>query len=314
MRAPREVIVPGELHPVLVRLLPALDTGARHWLSLLLAPLAGSAWPGVAWRWSRLTPTWFPVELSLRTGNPAVRYALEITAPETPMWRRLAGAAAFLSELGLLRPPTSAGPEPVEESQGPLDRLLPLLLTWHSTATDLRWAVWLGGRHEAGLDRFKLYVEVPRARRAEAALLARRATGLDSLPGTPVMVGLDLAGERQEWYVEPGPVSRDEVSRLVGAETVAVLDRVAGGTWRPGRPAFSVAVTPGTGLETTVVLDPRELCGPDGTSPDQLAAAVCHAGLAWDDPRGLLDLSPRAAVVSVAGGLVPAVTLGLCVV
>ena len=293
----------GGLHPALAARLPLLGRRAAAWLPRLLAPVLRSSWPDVAWRWSRLTPTWFPVELGVSTAGDTVRYALEVTAPETPMPRRLAEAVRFLVGLD---PALAHALTPTRDC--PVRRLLPTLLAWHATAPDLRWAVWLGVRHRDGEDRFKLYVEVPPDRRRDAVGLALRLTGLEELPGAPVMVGLDLDGDRQEWYVEPGPVTRERALQVVGPEAVDVADLLAGGAWRPRRPAFSVAVAPGAAPLTTLVLGPRELGGPYA-DPAHWLDLTGRGGPAWPHGRDLLAGAERVSVLSVTGRTL---TLGCC--
>lgn len=106
----------------------------------MLAPLARSEWPEVAYRSSRLTPDGSPVELAWTTRDPAVRWTAEVAAPEVPSTDRWTLAAA-----------RAALPAGTVAAVAGLQRRAPL-----------RYGAWLGGRHdEDGNDRFEVYAEVP---------------------------------------------------------------------------------------------------------------------------------------------------------
>lgn len=131
------------LAATLTRLATVAPVGAGRAQAVLdevLAPLARSAWPEIAYRSSRLTPDRSPVELAWTSRDPAVRWTAEVAAPEVPSSARLALAAARAS----LPDATTA-------------RLAGL-----QQGGRLRYGAWLGGRHdEDGTDRFKVYAEVP---------------------------------------------------------------------------------------------------------------------------------------------------------
>lgn len=131
------------LAATLSRLVTVAPVGARRAQAVLdgvLAPLARSVWPEIAYRSSRLTPDRSPVELAWTSRDPAVRWTAEVAAPEVASSARLALAAARASL-----------PDATVAALAGLQRGGPL-----------RYGAWLGGRHdEDGTDRFKVYAEVP---------------------------------------------------------------------------------------------------------------------------------------------------------
>ena len=125
-------------------MLDAAGRAGAAWLAPALAPLAGSVWPEVAWRFSRLTRDGCPVELGFSTHTPAVRATLEVAGPECGTHARLDAACALLQALGLPSPDA------------------PRVAAWRAlqAGAALRWGSWVGLRHEAGKLRAKLYVEL----------------------------------------------------------------------------------------------------------------------------------------------------------
>jgi hypothetical protein len=145
-------------------------------LDVCLAPLGRSAWPEVAWGFSRLTTTHFPVEFGFSTQEDVLRVTLEVAGPETPDDLRLDAALDLVAELGLARPAAAT------------------VAAWRElqSAAALRWGCWLSLRQtERGIG-VKLYIEAPRGVKAE---------GCEHVPGSRLhMVGYDLGSAASEYY------------------------------------------------------------------------------------------------------------------
>jgi hypothetical protein len=186
------------------------DAGRRA-SSALRSVLAGvyhSEWPDVAWEFSSLTGDGFPVEFTFSTQNSDFRYTAEVAGPETASSDRLRRAIAFAGESGteaydFLKAVQRAGP--------------------------LRYGAWIGGRHGASGDSFKIYVEAPMgycesadSRIAELFgtrdLLAHRATPLK-------LIGYEPASQRYEFYFKTTALERWEVSLLLRNLGLAACDR-----------------------------------------------------------------------------------------
>jgi hypothetical protein len=122
---------------------PAVRAAAA--LERVLAALESSPWPEVAWRFSQLCPSGWPVELVWRPGWPGVAWVAEIGGPEIDERARLDRAAGLATALG------GASPD-----AGWMARIAAL-----QAGMRLRWGAWLGGRHDGAGDRAKLYAELP---------------------------------------------------------------------------------------------------------------------------------------------------------
>lgn len=128
----------------LQRVAPLPTLRARDALARFFESLEHSVWPEIAWSFSRLTNTGVPIEFAWSSRDLAVRYTVEADAPEAADTQRLAIAAHRLQhDFGCL----------VNES----------LETWVSAQTcgPLKFGAWIGGRHTAQSDAFKLYIELP---------------------------------------------------------------------------------------------------------------------------------------------------------
>lgn len=125
--------------------LPAQADAAQAMLSRLLAPLAESVWPEMAWRFSSLTNTGVPVEFAWTTREAAVRWTAEVAAPETDDGERLAIAARALD--------------------WPLDSSPTDLALWfeHQRDCRLKFGAWASARHGDGTAT-KLYADLPSGR------------------------------------------------------------------------------------------------------------------------------------------------------
>ena len=126
---------------------PAATRQARTALDVILAPLRHSAWPEVAWKFSTLTASGCPLEISFNSAERCVRYTAEVAGPECDHSDRLALALSVTTEL-------SGGQRIPRELIDELVRL--------QRGGTLHWGAWVGGRHDGKRSRFKLYAEVPR--------------------------------------------------------------------------------------------------------------------------------------------------------
>ncbi|GGC63039.1 hypothetical protein GCM10011504_46550 [Siccirubricoccus deserti] len=119
---------------------PAAVARGRAALHGTLAPLDGSAWPEVAWRFSDIAPGGFPAELIWRPGCPGLFWTAEPAPPEIPAKDRMPAALRRLDALGTALPSASVA------------------LARRAAVMGNGRGIWLGGRHDADGDRYKLYV------------------------------------------------------------------------------------------------------------------------------------------------------------
>ena len=172
-------------------------------LALFLKGITASPWQKVAWSFSRLTGDGFPVEFAFSSADEAIRYTTEVAGPEVEEERRLDHALEHLAGL--------AGLRLSEETDTLFHRI--------QASRHLRYGAWAGGRHGAGTDRYKLYVEVPPEGEKEARLF------LDTLmEGVPfqsicetrlVMIGCEPGSSRIEFYFRANRPEPWEVSLLM---------------------------------------------------------------------------------------------------
>lgn len=158
---------------------------ARRSLRLLLdwTMFAPGAWSG-----SRLTMHGLPVEFAFDSGDQALRYCVEIADPCADAGMRLQQALAALRRVG-----ADAIETQVLEQFANLQK-----------GCALRFGAWVGGRHTATSDRYKLYVEVPPTQAARAHEWSERLAGPLTLPGgqrfRAGLIGYDIARRRLEFY------------------------------------------------------------------------------------------------------------------
>jgi hypothetical protein len=187
-------IPPGRLTAILgnARLLGA-DAQGLALLGRAMAPLERSAWPHVAWRFSRLTADGCPVELGVSTHRGAFRVTLECAPPECPEPTRLDAALALLRALDMPLP----APEHVAAWRARQAGRAP------QAGSALRWGCWLGLRFGRGAVGAKLYVELPR-----------------ESPNAPRMLGHDVRRMADELYAtlpDPSEATLRHAMRGLGA-------------------------------------------------------------------------------------------------
>jgi hypothetical protein len=254
-------------------------------LDVCLTPLDRSAWPSVAWGFSRLTTTHFPVEFGFSTHDDRLRATLEVAGPETPDDLRLDAALSLATALG------GAAPEAAK------------VAAWRElqSAAPLRWGCWLSLRQaERGVG-VKLYIEAPRGVTAE---------GIDHLPGSRLhMVGYDLNSRAAEYYFIWPRVGALEcgarLRSLVAADAEALIAELESVARRPvatalrhgrlgvsrmdGRAGVALFVDSSTVRGGAVALRPRMMTNRRGG----------YAALLGDRPdpalpnHGVLTLIPR---------------------
>jgi len=205
---------------------------AERALGTALAGLRRSCWPEIAWGASRLTNTGYPVEMSWSSRDASVRWTAEVAGPETPEAKRLNAALRVLAGLGV-------------------ETGVPDWLMSHPGQA-LRFGAWIGGRHDAERDRYKLYIDM-----AGADLPADLVRSLAnwSIPARVVwrMAGMDAASGAVELYGRLARPQIWEVERLLarcGRDASGVIDLAAGLT---GLPAGDYLLPGTAGLSLTTM-------------------------------------------------------------
>jgi hypothetical protein len=181
--------------------------GAAEALGLLLEGFCRSSCPEVAWRSSGLTGDGFPVEIAFTEADASFRYTVDVAGPETDVGERLYRAECLLERLGSPLP---------EDWSARLRRM--------QEEGQLRWGVWMGGRHSAEGARFKLYTEVPEGSREAWSLAADRLGAAPLLLRgslVPRFVGVEPATRRIEIYFRVPRLEVWEVERLLGRTGLA---------------------------------------------------------------------------------------------
>lgn len=125
------------------RLDPDPAARARRSLHRICEGIQASVWPDVAWQFSALNGDGYPVEFVFSSADSAVRYTAEVAPPEFNQQERLCRAASLCEQLGGVR-----------VNRDWLRRMKKM-----QSEISLRYGCWLGGRHDAAGDRYKIYVE-----------------------------------------------------------------------------------------------------------------------------------------------------------
>lgn len=166
----------------------ALEAILAGWSSSLDGPHAGRLAGG------------FPAEVVCTTRDAAARYTCEVAGPGVAPHRRIHGLPMLLPAIAAERP-------------WPFAHL-------QDAAGGLEWGAWIGGRHTASADAYKLYVEAPRplAPRALAELreaLGSRGALLDSQAYKVRFVAFDPASARVELYFRCSRLAPRELGGLM---------------------------------------------------------------------------------------------------
>jgi hypothetical protein len=183
--------------------------GALGWtvppdLAAAAAQLGRSIWPEMVERWSRLTPTGFPIEITVTDTDSILRWATEIAGPEIANAHRLGLVAMHLASV------SQPVPSPLLEALQAAQR-----------GRDLQYGAWLGGRAIANAPaRFKLYGEIPAGVPCHAIPLppALRDVIAHAPNGArPCMLGVEPVRGRLEIYVRLPTLDPDDLRPLLRA-------------------------------------------------------------------------------------------------
>lgn len=203
---------------------PALAHRARTALDEVLAPTAVSALGTAAWGCSALTPTGYPVELTVSSARNELRWVAEVQAPEADP------ASAPARALAACGPDLT--PDQVETATG--------LLEQRRRGSGLRFGAWIAGRHSVRHDVRKLYLElVPGDTMPGAELLAGLAE--------PRFIGLTADGSGTvELYARVRPRVLYPLEQLVQRSGLPLPGDVLSGrlaAWGHGRAVPSHALS-----------------------------------------------------------------------
>jgi hypothetical protein len=214
--------------------------GAAESLSDCIKSFGATRWPGVVWRFSRLSVDGSPLQFDFSTADDSLRFATEVSGPEFAAGARLRAAAALIERLGVAAVPAER------------------LRAWESlqSGRELRWGAWLGVRHDGSTVRAKLYVEVPLELRTDRRI-ARPIVPSSRL----MMIGYDCSGNAEEHYFRQPQMDADELAAFVSAAGGAtqrrpLIDAFAELCALPPRAAlhwmnfgYSVTPRPGSGAD-----------------------------------------------------------------
>ncbi len=269
------VAMPPEIAAGLAGQPPSLASRALAALELMARERQAQVDPLAAWTGSGLTGDGFPLELAFSTADAALRWTFDpVPAGRSPR----EGRATVLRALARVGAPLA--PE------------LAALAFAAQGDEPVRFAGWIGGRHDAGGDRFKLYADLPDA--AAAAPLAALGLPRPRLPGPPArarMLGLGPAGRSEVYFhaeapatslprlLEPAGRQEDAPCLLALIEDAwgrSIRDRLPGGTI-----GISYArATPQHEPVATIFLFARALWGGDGRIRSRMLERLARAGVA----------------------------------
>lgn len=201
--------------------------------------LSESAWPEVAWQFSRINGDGYPVEFTYSTASAEVRFTAEAAGPEVDERRRLDLA------LALLDAPPAAGVEMVRSMQ---------------RQGVLRFGAWVGG----GAGRQKVYAECPPETESAWAIAGAQLR----------MIGLTAGEATIEYYYRRNFLESADAGLLLqrcglGSRYEDLLAEVERATGRspeamllPTDAGYSIAETP-AGHVVSVFTFARSLWGSD---------------------------------------------------
>ena len=209
----------------------------------------------------QLTGDGFPVELVFSSLDTGVRYTCEVAGPGMPPKERLKSACDLLDALG-------------QPTRFALTQL-------QTECATLGWGAWLGGRHTAESDRYKLYVETPEnltpaAQSELSAALGGYRTLLESHAYVLRMTGFDPVSGNLEFYFYGRTMDPQELRNLLLFSGLAhkeehLFSLIGEASQRPARlrlpgtqHGFSISLAQGGTVETfTFFVFARSLFGTD---------------------------------------------------
>jgi hypothetical protein len=210
---------------------------------------------------SKLTGDGFPIELVFSSLETAIRYTCEVAGPAMAPRKRLECACGLLE--GFQQP-----------SRFPLAKL-------QDGCTNLSWGAWLGGRHTATSDRYKVYAEIPEqltpsARSELSEALGRYHAVLESHAYACRIAGFDPVSGKIELYFRGRALAPQELRGLLHFSGLAdreerLLCLLEEATQRPARVrlpgtqhGFSISLEPAGEVETfSFFVFARSLFGAD---------------------------------------------------
>ncbi len=102
-------------------------------LATAIERISHSTWPEMVQQWSRLTPSGFPIELTVTDADPLLRWSAEVAGPEIDEAQRLNLVAGVLAEAGQpVAAPVLAALQAMQDGR------------------DLQYGAWIGGRMSLG--------------------------------------------------------------------------------------------------------------------------------------------------------------------
>ena len=253
-------------------------------------------------QWSTLTPSGFPIELTVTSADSTLRWTAEVAGPEIAESRRLDLVAMQLA----------AAEQPVSVA------LLNALRTMQRDQ-ELRYGAWLGGRAVDGASsRFKLYAEIPASTRYEDLLPPALRQVCARLPrgALPRMLGVEPARNRIEIYIRLPMLDVDDLRPLLDAAGYAhglnALERnLPDGKRRLAgrRLGVSVAIANETSIDVALFASARSLFP---GAPEVLRKLVPAVARISASPARLtlvtLGLDPKSHAMSCAVGVTAAPT------
>lgn len=253
---------------------------ATEALDELTRSLEQTSWPAVAHRFSNLTADGYPLELSFGRDDAQVRWVSEVAAAEVGHCHRLDLGLALMARLG-------AGA--MEEQNDPL-----LSAVRKAQVNQrLRFGAWLGGRHCAATDSYKLYLEIPEP---VAGVLADELIGPENRPnvfqGVLRMIGWMPGSQTPELYFRAPNAESWQIESLVArncgsdraAELMDLMAEVADHPVHQRLPWHRVGFSVRLGSPEVVVFAvARSLLGSDANIRRQLIKIVEQRG--WQMPN-----------------------------
>jgi hypothetical protein len=310
--------LPPELAAALNALDPLLSTASRRAAAALEIIAGRCCLARDRSSKSRLTGDGFPVELIFSSLDTAIRYTCEVASPEIAPTERLRCACGLLTALG-------------QSSRLPLAEL-------QEGRADLGWGAWLGGRHTATSDRYKIYVEIPENLPPPARCRLREALGryqalLESQAYALRIAGVDPVSGKIELYFRGRSLEPRELRGLLSFAGLAeqeealfsLLEEAAHHPARVRLPGaqhgFSISLAPAGEIGTfTFFVFARSMFGADPNTRSALLTLSKRRGWMLDHYAAVSALlqrqhgqGPRHGIVSFIIGRcrLPGISVGL---
>ncbi|MDH5346284.1 MAG: hypothetical protein OEW13_00130 [Nitrospira sp.] len=236
---------------------------ARDILGNVLDTLTASIWPDIAFRFSSLTNTGYPVEFAWSSRDPSLRFTFEAAPAEMPDHHRLPKALATLAEWGVDR--FHAAHE----------------LQSMQISTQLKFGAWIGVRCSENDTTYKLYVELPPGLCTTSwaqSVLDNSSLSLRIPDAVWRMAGFNPAGEI-ELYARTGNLEsvtlRSLVRQLDGNPAIflELVERLVRQPELPATSGISLAFdTGGAFAGLTLFAFAKHLCSSDAQVHDALLA------------------------------------------